>query len=334
MAQPFDDRSLQLAGDALVVVEQATQNLNSEPFVSVSASGILAYAGNLSRNGQLTWFDRTGKEGETVGSGGTQRGIAVSPDGKSVAMAVIKNGSQSIWLRSLTGTSQSQLAEAGRAPVWSPDGARVVYSNNNDLYVRDTTGGPETVLLHTPNPKSASDWSRDGRYLLYNEGPDIWYLENPLAGEGGSKPVLFVHTGVPAGEAQFSPDGRWVAYFSQNNNGNIVIRSFPAGSRQWQVSSNKGSDTRWGADGKEIYYVERGSPNKLMAVSMRVGAGDTPEIGAPRKIFEFKALLWVPTLNLFAYSVGPDGRFLVNVSTDAGTPTINLITNWQKLLNK
>jgi hypothetical protein len=71
-----------------------------------------------------------------------------------------------------------------------------------------------------------------------------------------------------------------------------------------------------------------------MAVSMRVGAGDTPEIGAPRKIFEFKAMRINPTLNLFSYSVGPDGRFLVNVSTDTGTPTINLITNWQKLLNK
>ena len=334
MAQPFDDRALQLAGDAVVVVEQATLNPNSQPFVSVSASGILAYAGNLSRNGQLTWFDRTGKEVETVGSGGIQRGIAVSPDGKSVAMTVIKNGVQSINLRSLTGNSQSLLAEAGSAPVWSPDGARVVYSNNNDLYVRDTAGGGETVLLHTANPKSASDWSRDGRYLLYNEGPDIWYLENPLAGEGRNKPVLFVHTDAPAGEAQFSPDGRWVAYFSSNNNGNIVIRSFPAGSRQWQVSTNKGGDPHWAADGKEIYYIERGLPNKLMAVPVRFGGGDTPEIGAPRKIFEFRALLWVPTLNLFAYSVGPDGRFLVDVSTDTGTPTINLITNWQKLLNK
>ena len=232
MAQPFDERALQLAGDPFVVAEQASlSNTPPRPAADASANGILAYIANVSRDLQLTWFDRTGKVLGTVGPRKQLRGVALSPDGKTLATTVTQNGIAGVWLRNLARDSESLLAETGTVPVWSPDGSRVIYTKRNDLYVRDAAGGgPETIVLANANRKTASDWSRDGRYLLYTETDsktegDIWYLENPLAGRG--KPVRFLGTNATESQAQLSPDGRWIAYFSsESGTGEVYVRPF------------------------------------------------------------------------------------------------------------
>jgi Tol biopolymer transport system component len=340
MAQPFDDRSLQLAGDPVVVAEQASLSYSPpQPNADASANGMLAYVANQSREMQLTWLDRTGKELGKADPRNFLRGVALSPDGKTLATRITQNGIEGVWLRDLARDSESRLAETGGAPVWSPDGSRVVYTKQNDLYLRDAAGGGvETPLLTNANRKTASDWSRDGRYLLYTETDsktqgDIWYLENPLGSTPG-KPVRWLGTTTMESQAQFSPDGRWVAYSSNElgSSAAVYIRPFPSGPGQWKVSTGGGREPRWSADGREIYYLMISNPNRLMAASVKPGPRNTLEIGVPQKLFEFGALTTVPPGNIWTYSPAPGGRFLVTVSADTGAPVINLISNWQKIL--
>ena len=218
----------------------------------------------------------------------------------------------------------------------------MIYSKNNDLYLKDATGGsPETEVFRNANPKRPSDWSRDGRFLLYTEvdpktRSDIWYLADPRTKDGAAKPVKFLGTSAAESQAQFSPDGRWVAYFSRESNdsgdGEVYIRPFPSGPWQWKVSTNGGQGPRWSSDGKELYYLAGSGPTyPVMAATVRPGSNGGLEIGTPQKLFEYRGVGILPQFNLFAYSPATDGRFLVSIGADTAPPTINLITNWQKL---
>ena len=338
MAQPFDDSKLQIAGDPSVVVEQAsTSRTVPQPAASASANGILAYIANNSVDKQLAWFDRAGKLLGKVGPSGGRNGVALSPDEKTVA--IFNRADSSVWLRDLVRESESRLVEGGNTPIWSPDGRSVVYTKNNDLYLKNATGGgSEAEVLQSANPKFASDWSRDGRFLLYTEVDpktrgDIWYLADPRTKDGAAKPVRYLGTSAMESQAQFSPDARWVAYFSdESGKGEVYISPFPSGNGQWKVSTNGGREPRWSSDGKELYYFAVTAPvNDLMATPVRAGREGNPEIGTPQKLFGFRGVGTVQQRNAFLYSPAADGRFLVNIDPNTAAPAINLIANWQKL---
>jgi len=222
VAQPFDERTLQLAGDPSPV-----EGSDSESDVTSDVNGTLAFVTNTARQTQLAWRDRTGKEIAKVGSGQGQLGVALSPDGKNVAIMRGQDQINGVWVLNLTRDSASRLVENAATPVWSPDGKSIVYAGGppgaEGLYARDASGGGEDVaVLKNGHRLYASDWSRDGRFLLYTEvgpktGSDIWYLENPLGKTGPPKPVLFLGTNATESQAQFSPDGHWVAYYSSES---------------------------------------------------------------------------------------------------------------------
>jgi serine/threonine protein kinase len=343
VAQPFDERGLQLAGDPFPVGEQVSRGADGQLDVTADASGTLAFAANLERETRLVWMDRTGKEIAKVGSGRDQIDVALSPDGKNVAIMRSQDQVGGVWLLNLTRDSASRLAERAASPVWAPDGKSIVYtgapSGGDGLYASDATGGgQEVAVLKNGHRQYASDWSRDGRFLLYTEvgpktGSDIWYLENPLGKNGPGKPVLFLGTNATESQAQFSPDGHWVAYDSgESGKSEIYIRPFPSGSGQIKVSSDVARDPRWSPDGKEIYYLASpGGSYTLMAAAVRPGRDGTLDVGVSQPLFEFHGTGAIPTLNIFLYSPAPGGRFLVNIDADKGAPVINLITNWQKL---
>ena len=145
--------------------------------------------------------------------------MSLSPDGKTVAVG---RRDQGLWLRELLRDAETRFTFpplAGGAPVWSPDGRRIAFSSNGDLYRKDAAGGQEELLLPKDDSKNPSDWSRDGRFLIYTEidpktRGDLWVLPNAQGKSG--EPVKFLQTEFIESQAQFSPDGRWAGYVSPN----------------------------------------------------------------------------------------------------------------------
>jgi serine/threonine protein kinase len=340
MAQAFDAGKLEKTGDPFPVATSVVNNGNYLPTASVSASGILTYVSDpVGRVGQLTWFDRTGKALGKVGTVQNQRGLALSPDGRNVLTQRQLGVVYSIWNTGTVSDEDTRLVEPGNTAVWSPDGKSVIYvKGQTGVYLRDMAGGASDVeLFRNTNWTNPADWSRDGRFFIYSEiaqktTGDIWYLEDPRHSPAG-KPVKFLATEANENQPQFSPDGHWVAYTS-NESGKfeVYIRPFPSGQGQWKVSATGGWEPRWSPDGKEIYYLAAGSRQNLTAWNaVPIHAGNGLQIGSPNKLFEVVGGSINPLYSQFRYSVAPDGRFLIYVPVGTLARTINLVTNWQKL---
>ena len=198
MAQPFRTETLQLASDAIPVAAEATYDLNGQVEASASAAGLLVYGSNPGSNRyQLTWLDRSGQEHGRVGSIQKQRHAGLSPDGKTAV--TVRAG---IWLFDLQRGAETRFTSPplSGAPVWSPEGNWIAFGAGKDLYLKDASGAlKEKLLLENENLKYPSDWSRDGRYLIYTETDpkgrgDVWFLPDPLSKSVERKPIKFQGT--------------------------------------------------------------------------------------------------------------------------------------------
>ena len=246
LAQAFNPNTLDLIGDSVPVAEQVGDFQSFIGFFSASTNGVLVYAGaNATGKAQLTWFDRQGKNLGSVGEPGNFNStFALSLDGKQAAMS--RSDSQfalktNLWLLDLTGSGASTRftfdAAVDQFPVFSPDGSRIVFSSSRDgppnLYQKLTSGAKdEAPLLKSHETKHPNSWSRDGHFLLYTvqttkTKDDVWIL--PM--DGSQKPMLFQGTEFDEIEAQFSPDGRWIAYSSdESGRFEVYVREFSLGS--------------------------------------------------------------------------------------------------------
>jgi serine/threonine protein kinase len=340
MAQPFNAQTLQLAGDVFPITADASLDSNGQVAASASAGGILVYEANFTRTSQLVWLDRSGKQLDKVGGIQDERGASLSPDGMTAGTVRMNQG---IWLYDVQRGGETRFtspALPGTAPVWSPDGRMIVFGAGKGMYLQEANGGSkEEVLLENENDKRPSDWSRDGRYLIYTETDpkgqgDIWYLPDPLNKSGDKKPVKFQGTDAVESQGQLSPDGRWLAYTS-NESGEyeVYVRPFPSGSGRWKVSSGgaQSREPRWQRDGKELFFLESRLPMfRLMVVAVQSGPHGDFQAGAPLTLFEFRAASIIPTVNNFLYSPSADGhRFLVHVQAGDAEPAVNVITNWE-----
>lgn len=333
MAQPFDARELATTGEAFPLADafvEARSALDG-PF-SVSADGGLAFLRPFDISGgtslgstQFAWFDRSGKELALAGPEGNYLSISIadlieslasgevqlsgfpelSPDGKFVAFS--RDSPSDIWVldieRSLTSRLTSDPAEDSY-PVWSPDGRTIAFRSTRDglgnLYTRGVgVVEQDKPILQDETSKYPSDWSRDGKYLAYfTEAGDIWVL--PVAEDSGeSKPLRVTETKFYESDAKFSPDGRWIAYISNEpGEPNVYIQSFPEKGFKQQVSTDAGVLPRWSPDGAEIYYISL--DGRLMAASVKP-AGSSLAISAPELLFQVPGPL---------NNVAADGRFL------------------------
>jgi Tol biopolymer transport system component len=339
-AQKFDPVRLDIAGDPFTVAEHVGFDAsNSAGVVSTSASGTLAYRTvTETAQRQLVWFDRSGREVGRVGvAEAALNNPELSPDGQRVAV----QRSGDIWLIETARGVRSRFtfdAALDYQPVWSPDGSQIVFTStrqsSGNLYRKPTSGAAnEELLLENPQSKTPTDWSPDGRFLLYrgrdlNEGNyDIWAL--PLDRE--RKPFPVVQTDFDEREGQFSPNGKWVAYQS-NESGRfeIYVQPFPGPGGKWQVSANGGAQPRWRRDGKELFYI--GLDGRLMAAAIAFPpGGQTVEAGPPMSLFATRIVGGALQGAFRAqYAVSNDGqRFLINSYTEeAATPPITVILNW------
>lgn len=351
MSQPFDARRLALAGEAVPLAEQVRSGNTGNGYFSVSTSGVLSYGtGGGGLVSQFTWFDREGKLLNTAGELGNYNMLALSPDGKQAASQ--RNGGEGsnadIWTFEFArGISTRFTFDPGeeRSPVWSPDGSHIAFASNRggqfNLYQKVASGaGNEDRLLQSDLPKYPDDWSRDGRFLLYSVVDpktkyDLWVLA--LSGE--RKPVKFLATEFNENQAEFSPDGRWVAYTSDESGGpEVYVRPFTDAvgkdvGGKWQVSKGGGSQARWRRDGREIFYRNRAG--QLMAVA--VSANPTFQPGTPQSLFTLETTGGTGTnTDVRRYDVGADGkRFLVLALPGANAQApIMVVQNWQSGLKK
>ncbi len=340
-AQNFDAVRLELSGNPYPVAERVPSSPN--PGISVSRAGSIAYrTSSPDAQSQFVWFDRSGKEISRVGDlvSTSLSDPSLSADGQHVVLYRGVSGNTDIWLFDVKRGVLSRLTSDAADdvfPVWSPDGSRIVFSSNrkgvHDLYVKSVSAdASEEPLLSTAQPKTATDWSRDGRFLLFNNqdpkrSADIWALS--LNGKGAPFPVA--QTPFDELSGQFSPDGKWVA-FQSNESGrpDVYLQPFPGPGNKSLISPNGGTHARWRRDGEELFYLA--PDGRLMAVPIRVALNRAaPEIGTPVPLFvppiggaiqrgDFRQL----------YMVSPDGKqFLVATVTEGPTSPIAVILNWK-----
>jgi serine/threonine protein kinase len=348
MAQSFDTKRLEMAGDAIPIAEQVQMGGGGgKGAFSVSEQGILAYqTADASSGSQLTWFDRSGKQTGVLGDLANYASLQLSPDGKRVAVQ-ISGRHPDIWLYDIARGIRMRFTvdpSAATEAVWSPDGNRLVFNSSRkdrlDLYQKAADGtGSDELLVESDVDKYPTSWSRDGQFVLYNTTfdvpktkTDLWVL--PLSGD--RKPFPFLQTEFNETRGQFSPDGRWVVYTSdESGKDEVYVAPFPGPGGKRQISTAGGTFPRWRRDGKEIFYL---SPdNKLMAAEVN-GQGTTLQVGAARVLFDARpgALTLTPLTFGYQYDVTADGqRFLVNtlVEQKASSP-ITVVINWTAGLKK
>jgi Tol biopolymer transport system component len=291
---------------------------------------------------QWVWFDRSGKEIGKLGAPdhANTENASISPDGRRIALNRTVNGNTDIWLLDVVSGALSRFTfdmATEVAPVWSRDGRSIVFSSNRkgvfDLYQKSVTGaGGEDLVLATPQNKGASDWSPDGRFVLYRSptspatGFDVWAV--PITGE--RKPIPVAQTNFEERDGQFSPDGKWVAYQS-NESGRmeIWVQSFPNPGGKSQVSTNGGAQVRWGPDGKELFYIAL--DGQLMSVPIRLTDNQIVEAGTPVALFATHIGGAVQGAYPQYYIVSPDGKkFLMDtIVTEGSNSPITLILNWK-----
>lgn len=360
MAQPFDPAAGALKGEAFPLAERVGPEGSRYVSVSVSQTGTLVYAQSSQTARQLVWFDRSGRTIDTLldlVTGGSPRNRtqsgnpALAPDEKRVALSLFSGTpeNQDIWIVDTARKVRDRVTvdpDLDRAPVWSPDGSRIVFGARRagKFFLRqkdlERTAADEP-LLESSDQIQPTDWSKDGRFILYTVygtfplRSDLWVL--PLFGD--RKPFPVAQTASFESAGTFSPDGRWLA-FTSNESGEteVYVQPFPAGGKPYRVSRAGGGQPVWRADREELFFVAADGSmmaapiiiqSDRMTVAPIIVRSDRFETGGPQALFAAISEASL-TLTMHQYAVTKDGtRFLVNTrphqSNDA---PLTVVVNW------
>ncbi len=342
LAQAFDTKQLKFSGEAIPLSENVwyqPQHWGTRG-MAVSDNNLLTYVEGSNQT-QLLWFDRTGHQEGSVGSPDDYAGTpSFSPDGKKFAMQVVDGSLAQIWLYESSGGTRSRLTFGpyyNVVPQWSPDGTRILFASDRngpfELYLRDASGaGNEELLYQSKNWCHPADWSPDGQYITFTESNpktnfDVWILR---LGEQ-KKAIPFLVTDANEASAMFSPDGKWLAYSSdESGQPEVYVQPFlPEKGGKWQVSTNGGYTPKWSKDGKELFYLSL--DNQI--TSSEVKLGSTFEAAVPRPLFAIHPYL-LPRIAPWqdAFEPAPDGRFVVHSALTSSPPNITVVLNWPLLL--
>ena len=339
MAQGFDPSSGTLSGEAESLASGVVDDVSTWHMdASASSNGLLVLGSGGSADWQLVWMDRNGKQIGTVADKLTNLQTAVlSPQGDRVALQ-IDTGMNDVWVLDLARGVRTRLTfgpVANTFPVWSPDGRWIAYTSDrnghSNLYRKPADGSVEELLLTDEQVTVASDWTRDGKLLLYERGAvgsnsEIWALRL----EGERKPHLAVARPENSFVAQghLSPDGHWLAYTStESGTPEVYVVPFGGGQGKWQISTNEGTKPEWGHDGKELYYASDGG-NTLYVVPVAETKGAL-QFGTPQPLFT------TPASQQIIYDVSPDRKkILMNLVSQQVSQSVTVVTNFPAGLKK
>jgi Tol biopolymer transport system component len=343
-AQQFNASRLETAGDPITLANDigAVRSMALAP-ISISTTGVLVYQFVGQPTRQMVWMDRAGKQLAVSGTPGAWGPPRISPDGNRAIVA--KTGPDgkiaNLWLLEM-GADAEQMTDGPMhegSPVWSPDGSRIAHFGQQgdayDIFVRSAqVGSKAELLLKGTGQKFPSDWSHDGRYIVFTtEGAgtrlDLWGFS---VGDRRAAPIL--DTVYAEGFATISPDGKWLAYQSdQSGRIEVYVQPFDGltngTKRRWMVSKGGGLP-RWRSDSGELFYITH--DGRITSVSIHLDTDGGIESGQPQTLFQTRP---VPkTWNL--YDVTPDGqRFLVNIPLEwTSAAPITVVTNWTEKLKE
>ncbi len=334
MAVPFDTQKLAVSGKAVPVQEGVLQStFTGAAQYSFSATGTLVYVpGNVgATERKLVWVSRGGAEQPVAAPGRSYRGPRISPDGQEVAVAVEGQETQ-VWLYNLSRETLTRLTFQGRTnynPVWSRDGKRIAFTSIDSDAVfwqlADGSGGLERLSDFASTPNS---WSMDGQVLAYERGSNTSGREIGLLRLGDRSRSTFLQSQFNEGAVEFSPDGHWLAYASdETGRFEIYLKAYPGAGGKSQISAEGGTEPMWNPNGRELFYR---SGEKMMAVE--IATQPNLSAGKPKVLFTGQyqpSPNPVPTAN---YDVSRDGqRFLMIKPSGQGqaAPTqINVVLNW------
>jgi Tol biopolymer transport system component len=301
---------------------------------SVSSNGVLAYHAGESMS-RLLWISRAGAQTGTVGPVAGYETVRLSPDGKRLAVDLKdpRTTAEDVHVFDLPRGTDRRVTTAPGAefgPIWSPDGRRLVYAGDRDAppYLHQTSLDDLTTvepLVRPSTPQTPSDWHPSGRFIAFYRGDpatanDIWIV--PL--DGDRTPYAFARSRFNETSGRFSPDGRWLAYESDEaGQPDIYVRAFPGPGEAHRISTGGGSNPRWRRDGKELFYV---AAQRMMAVP--VNSTVSFDAGAARELFDRKPA------RIIDYDVAADGQsFLINGELSSpDTKPINVVINWMSVL--
>ena len=338
----FNAWSGTVQGEPTVIAQGFAVGAASGVF-GVSSTGVLAYRTGTAQRRQLVWVNRQGVVLRAIGEPETDSVASpeLSADEQSVVVFLQRTGDNDIWVIELARNLAHRITDGPPAdahPLWDPDGQHVVFTSQRFGRVGPTRqaidGGTAEPLFTNDENGQVLSWTRDRRYVLL--------LRNTSTGGGDlvavpsgveSREVVVAQTQAAETEGQFSPDGTWVAFVS-NDSGHpeVYAQSFPDGRGRTQVSTTGGTQVRWSADGKEIFYVA--PDGRMMAASIALG-GASMDVKPPVALFQTHLATGVNVLgNKPQYAVARDGRFLLNTAIESASPPIVVAVNWMKKLAK
>ena len=341
MAVPFDPVRLEIRGTAVPVTQGVLQNQDGTAFYSMSNTGTLVYvSGNIGESQRrLVWVDRKGSAQDLPAPLRAYDWPQLSPDGRRVAIEI---GPQ-VWLYDFARDTLTRFTFDGnlnQSPVWTPDGKRIVFNSSKEGETRnlfwqlaDGSGGLERLGAAGQSVQVAKSWSGNGQLLAFHEvGPttlrDIWVWRM-----GDRKAAPFLRTAFTEGAPSFSPDGRWLAYVSnESGRPEIYVQPYPGPGGKWQISADGGTEPVWNRNGRELFYR---SGNKMMAVDVTTQAGLAA--GKSRLLFEGLYVASQFPLIGVAYDVSSDGqRFLMVKEARQRTSEnqIHIVQNWFEELKR
>jgi serine/threonine protein kinase/Tol biopolymer transport system component len=319
VALAFDADHLRFVGDPFPIADSVGSYPNTASGIfTASAAGTIAFQQAVDAPvSRLEWLDRGGKPIATVGDPGNLEDPALSPDQRYVSTASIdpQSGSQNIWIHDLTSaTSQrfTYLPTYDHYPVWSPDSRQIAFDSSRSghlaIYVK-TVGGDERLLYQSKEAAQPTSWSPEGSQLVFQTlSPDtkweLWILNTK---NGEARPLLHGVANEKAG--QVSPDGRWILYTSdESGRSEVYATRFPDATGRWQVSTDGGSQPRWRADGREVFYL---SPDRRIFAALVEAKDGNFVVGRPQALFQTAARMSGER----SFDVSSDGkRFLINMT--------------------